>query len=353
MAWHFTCRHTYESTLCAELQRLGLAAGALQTVAPGLVKADILQEALPDNVMYWDPVYALQVLPQTQLIHGASVKQIAVAAIAAVEHQLSDITQSWLLHVLVPGQFKGMPKPPMARRALLIAQALADELKSRKRRLFKMMNAENPRFLLQIVLLETEDAVVAFSPVLRFPPAMTWPSVLPAGLADVADDLAAPASSFRKLKEAMCCIAISPNPLDLTVDLGASPGGWTHVLRTHGARVTAVDRADLSPTLMRDDAVTLVSGDAFAYAPAEQVAWLVSDIIAFPERVPELLRRWCSNRWMRHFVVQMKFKGEPDWLQLQLALSTARDHGYFARAKHFFNDKNEVTIMGTLLPTVS
>lgn len=353
MAWHFTCRHTYEPTLCAELQRLGLGDAAKQTVAPGLVKADILQEALPDNVKYWDPIYALQVLPQTQLIHGTSVKQIALAAIAAVEPQLSDITQSWALHVLVPGQFKGMPKPPMARRAELIAQAIADELKSRRRRLFKLINPDQPEFLLQIVLLEAEDALVSFSPVLRFPPAMTWPSTIPAGLASVADDLAAPASSFRKLKEAIHCMAISPNPFDFTVDLGASPGGWTHVLRTHGAHVTAVDRADLSPTLMRDDAVTLVSGDAFAYAPAAQAAWLVSDIIAFPERVPELLQRWCGNRWMRHFVVQMKFKGEPDWLQLQLALSMAKDHGYFARAKHFFNDKNEVTIMGTLLPTVS
>lgn len=330
---------------------MGLAAGAARTVAPGLVKADIVQAPSPDNVMYWDPIYALQVLPQSRTIRGASVKQLALAALAAVEVQLSDLTRPWMLHVLVPGQFKGMPNPPMARRAELIAQAIGHELKSRKRRIFKLLNTEEPEFLLQILLLETEVAVMAFSPLLRFAPNMRWPSVLPAGLADVADDLAAPASSFRKLKEAMYCMAISPNPSDLTVDLGAAPGGWTHVLRKCGAHVTAVDRANLADHLMRDEQVNWVNGDAFAYEPAGQIAWLVSDIIAFPERVPELLRRWCSNRWMRHFVVQMKFKGEPDWLQLQRALSVASEHGYFARAKHFFNDKNEVTIMGTLQPT--
>jgi hypothetical protein len=30
---------------------------------------------------------------------------------------------------------------------------------------------------------------------------------------------------------------------------------------------------------------------------------------------------------------------------LDAALSTARRHGFGARARHFFNDKNEVTLM--------
>ena len=50
---------------------------------------------------------------------------------------------------------------------------------------------------------------------------------------------------------------------------------------------------------------------------------MVSDIIAFPERVPELLQAWCGPKLCRRFVVQMKFKGEPDWA----AMAEARaDH---------------------------
>jgi 23S rRNA (cytidine2498-2'-O)-methyltransferase len=46
-------------------------------------------------------------------------------------------------------------------------------------------------------------------------------------------------------------------PVDLphggdALDLGASPGGWTHVLRTHGLRVWAVDPGDLDPRLRAD-----------------------------------------------------------------------------------------------------
>lgn len=36
------------------------------------------------------------------------------------------------------------------------------------------------------------------------------------------------------------------------IDLGAAPGGWTRVLRQHGMRVTAVDPAELHPSLADD-----------------------------------------------------------------------------------------------------
>ena len=40
-------------------------------------------------------------------------------------------------------------------------------------------------------------------------------------------------------------------PGDRCVDLGASPGSWTYVAVTRGARVTAVDRSELRPDLMQ------------------------------------------------------------------------------------------------------
>mmetsp|Transcript_21546 Transcript_21546/g.30884 ORF Transcript_21546/g.30884 Transcript_21546/m.30884 type:complete len:187 (-) Transcript_21546:1923-2483(-) len=131
------------------------------------------------------------------------------------------------------------------------------------------------------------------------------------------------------------------------VDLGASPGGWTSVLRKIGFKVTAVDRSSLDKELMNDDHVSFVSGDAFAFTPSTTpVVLMVSDIIAFPERVSELLEKWCSRNLANSMVVTMKFTGEtPAWEELRKAGEIAARNGYHFRAKHFFNNKNEVTLM--------
>ena len=97
---------------------------------------------------------------------------------------------------------------------------------------------------------------------------------------------------------------------------------------------------------MKDPHVDFVIADAFKFAPPTPVEWMVSDIVAFPERVPELLERWCSRRWAEDIVVTMKFTGEmPDFDTVDEALRVAAAHGYKSRAKHFFNNKNELEIM--------
>ena len=131
-------------------------------------------------------------------------------------------------------------------------------------------------------------------------------------------------------------------------DLGASPGGWTHVLRRCGAHVTAVDRAPLAPRLMRDPQVQFVQGDAFGWRSDVPLDWVVSDVIAYPQRVLELVDAWCRPQGARRVVLQMKFKGGPDWGLIAQARAQAAAQGYVLRAKHFFNDKNEVTWMGAV-----
>lgn len=101
---------------------------------------------------------------------------------------------------------------------------------------------------------------------------------------------------------------------------------------------------------MQDDQVTFVQGDAFSYQPSAAVDWMVSDVIAEPSRVPELLGAWCEGRWARRLVVTMKFKGKPDWQQVMRAHEVAKDAQYAMRSKHFFNNKNEITLMLAQVP---
>jgi len=98
---------------------------------------------------------------------------------------------------------------------------------------------------------------------------------------------------------------------------------------------------------MGDPRVTFVKADAFRFAPPAPVDWLVSDVIAYPDRVLELLRRWCGEQLAVRMVVTMKFQGSVAWEALDEAASEAAAHGYACRSKHFFTNKNEVTLMLT------
>lgn len=355
--WGFSCRHDYEGDLRAELGRI--SAGWPQPLRseiamPGLVVAQMAEapsspHQLREQLTELDPVYALQVLPQLTQVSAPSVAGLADACMDAVRPLWRALASEFdggrfAVHVLVPGQLKGQPHPQMQHRAELLTQALKQRIM--KAEVHRPAKTDPVGRLLQVLLLETEVALVSAAPVVRMGAAMSWPSLLPAGLASPPDDDAAPSSAFRKLREALACMGEQPRPGQQAVDLGASPGGWSHVLRQCGAEVQAVDRAELDRRLSRDPQVHWIEGDAFRWLPTEPVQWMVSDVIAYPQRVPELLAVWCTGRWAERVVVQMKFKGGPDFDLIHEALAVARQAGWWIRAKHFFNDKHEVTFMG-------
>jgi len=58
-----------------------------------------------------------------------------------------------------------------------------------------------------------------------------------------------------KLLEALEVFGLELEPRGTALDLGASPGGWTRILRQHEQYVTAVDPGDLHPTLASDSDV--------------------------------------------------------------------------------------------------
>lgn len=177
-----------------------------------------------------------------------------------------------------------------------------------------------------------------------------WPNIAhPLGIAKVDIEERMPSSAYRKLLEGIDCMGICPAPTATVVDLGACPGGWTAAIRRYfGCRVIAVDRSEIDPTLMKDNMVEFVRGDAFAFEPPESAGntWMISDVVAYPEKVTSLLSRWCQKKWASNMIVTMKFQGEkPNLDELDGAITIVKEHGYHCRAKHFFNNKNEVTLM--------
>ncbi len=343
MPWLFSCRHGCEATLRIELARLGVGLSQTEVVVPGLLRAHIADPATSEALRRWNPVYALQVLPDVQAIAALSVRGLAEAVVTLLPAAWDDWPGRWHVHTMVPGRFKGQPQPAGAPRAALVRDAVHQAL---ARRQAGRAAAPGPGRIVQVLLTAPDTAWVSYSPLVSECGALQWPSPFVAGLAEPADDPAAPNSAFRKLREALAWLGEPVRPGDVVVDLGASPGGWTHVLRNLGCAVTAVDRAPLTPELSADPLVTAVLGDAFAWQPLAPVAGMVCDVIAAPERSCALLENWCRQRYMRWFVVHLKFKGDPDWAAVERAVASATAASYACRARHFFNDKNEVTVLG-------
>ena len=352
-AWYFTCDPKFESCLSAEMARAGADTSFIE---PGLLRAPGL--ASTDDPLSHDYAYALQVLPSAAQIDASSIGALqrgVLDHVAQHDAELRGAARGALaVHSLVPDLLKGAPRPKARglRRAEMLKAKLVSALRAQyaaARPAADGGELETERWLLQLMLLRPDCCLASLARV-GHAELGTWPRAdAEAGLADVdiAEDM--PSSAYRKLLEALSCagIEVDSKASRTAVDLGAHPGGWTTALRRHGyGRVTAVDRQPLADRWL-GGGVEFVQGDAFAFEPAAPpVALMASDVAAYPERVPELLERWCSRRWAEDIVVTMKFTGEtPDFDTVDEARRVAAAHGYKSRAKHFFNNKNELEIM--------
>jgi 23S rRNA (cytidine2498-2'-O)-methyltransferase len=146
-----------------------------------------------------------------------------------------------------------------------------------------------------------------------------------------------PSRAYLKLWEALTRLGVWPLPGETCLDLGAAPGGWTWALAQLGARVTAIDRAELDPRVAGLPGVAWRAGSAFAVAP-EPVDWLFSDVVAYPARLLALVQRWIAAGAAGRIVCTLKFQGQTD--HAAVSAFAAIPGG---RVMHLFHNKHEVT----------
>jgi 23S rRNA (cytidine2498-2'-O)-methyltransferase len=140
-------------------------------------------------------------------------------------------------------------------------------------------------------------------------------SPFPNGEAQFVEDKAAPPNrAYLKLWEALTVLGRHPGPGERCLDLGSSPGGWTWVLQSLGARVVSVDKAPLAPEIAALPGVEFRQASAFALDPREvgPVDWLFSDVVCYPARLLALVERWLASGFARNFVCTLKFQGATD-----------------------------------------
>ncbi len=203
-----------------------------------------------------------------------------------------------------------------------------------------------PGRALDVLLVDAWRAWVSVHTRAPGPALLAWPARFPAGRALAEDPRDAPSSAHRKLDEALAWLEIAPGEDDVVLDLGAAPGGWTWTCLQRGARVVAVDRADLDPQIEAHPRVTHVRADAFRYTPERRPTWLVCDVIAEPQKNLALAQAALSSSALRALVVTLKLKRPLGLDVLAQARAVARrTPGFFGRVKCLSANKLEVTLM--------
>jgi 23S rRNA (cytidine2498-2'-O)-methyltransferase len=156
----------------------------------------------------------------------------------------------------------------------------------------------------------------------------------------VEDKHAPPSRAYLKLWEALTLLGAYPKPGELCLDLGASPGGWTWVLATLGARVISVDKAALDRRVAAMTGVEARRESVFGVDPRSvgPIDWLLSDVVCYPARLLRLVERWLAAGTCRRFVCTLKFQGATDH-------ETARRFAAIpgSRLLHLHHNRHELT----------
>jgi 23S rRNA (cytidine2498-2'-O)-methyltransferase len=174
---------------------------------------------------------------------------------------------------------------------------------------------------------------------LLFSPATAEP--VPGGDYRFAEDKNGPPNrAYLKLWEALTRLGTMPGPGDVCLDLGGSPGGWSWVLASLGAKVACVDKAPLDPRVAAMPGVSYLPGSAFAVNVAEHpgLSWLFWDVICYPGRLATFLTRLVARPDCPRLVCTVKFQGETDFAAIS-ELSAIPGGRLF----HLSHNKHELT----------
>ncbi len=166
-------------------------------------------------------------------------------------------------------------------------------------------------------------------------------SPFPNGEAHFVEDRETPPNrAYLKLWEAFTRLGAYPAAGETCLDLGSSPGGWTWVAQSLGARVISVDKAELAPSVAALPRVEFRRESAFGIEARTLPAidWLLCDVACYPERLLQLATRWIASERCRRIVATVKLQGpwEPEQTQGFAAIPGGR-------LFHLFHNKHELT----------
>ncbi len=157
----------------------------------------------------------------------------------------------------------------------------------------------------------------------------------------IEDKINPPNRAYLKLWEALTYLEMYPKAGELAVDLGASPGGWSYVMQSLGARVLSIDKAELEPRIAKLSHLTFMQKSAFELTPdefAEPIDWLLCDVACYPQRLYDLTLKWIKSGKAKRMIFTIKLQGKTDFEIIKKFKEIPN-----SQVIHLFHNKHEVT----------
>jgi 23S rRNA (cytidine2498-2'-O)-methyltransferase len=155
------------------------------------------------------------------------------------------------------------------------------------------------------------------------------------------DKVMPPSRAYLKLWEFFTIYAPEAISGGTAIDVGSCPGGWTWVLRELNFDHTiSVDKAPIEKRILDLGNITYRQESAFGLDPKdfETIDWFCSDIICYPERLLNLVKRFLEAGKVRNFVCTLKYQADVDW---ESTLKFLEIPG--SQIVHLHHNKHEVT----------
>lgn len=150
-----------------------------------------------------------------------------------------------------------------------------------------------------------------------------------------------------KLMEAEEAFGIDFGAYHAALDIGAAPGGWSSFLLEKELRVTAVDPADMHPSLLREHGFTYIRKNAADVSfPEGEFDLLVCDMSWDPLRMAELVKRLLPSVARDGLVLTtVKLMHGKAFATLRGVEQILQPEATLVRARQLFHNREEITCL--------
>jgi 23S rRNA (cytidine2498-2'-O)-methyltransferase len=150
-----------------------------------------------------------------------------------------------------------------------------------------------------------------------------------------------------KLLEALEWFNIDLPPRGVALDLGAAPGGWTRILRQREQYVTAVDPADLHPTLLTDPNVRhlRLTAEEYLYGDPDRFDFIANDMRLDGRDSARLMVAYAKCLYPGgQALITLKLPQNGREAVLDHAFNILRQAYEISGARQFFHNRSEITV---------
>ncbi|WP_238163998.1 SAM-dependent methyltransferase [Kribbella pittospori] len=151
-----------------------------------------------------------------------------------------------------------------------------------------------------------------------------------------------------KLEEAIATFGLELPPGGKAVDLGASPGGWTRILRLHGQEVWSVDPGSLDQRLQRDRGIHHAATTAGRFFAENRVRF---DVVVNDMRMDQVMSARMMVDAAAHLrrgglaIVTLKGGGKNPLDGARRGIDVLRQQYDVLHARQLHHNRNEITVV--------